>query len=216
MVCELIENVEIELPLEGNDETRQRFGTDPFPSVEFRMVGHEIDLAVAPHKAHEKPFLRLSAKPPAPDTLRDLRRQIVMEPSPAFRDDFRRVGADLLFHFAQGRLARGLAAIDAALRHLPGFPHPILARPQDTPADEYPALRIKEQNADPRPIGCRNFRKKRRGHFATCSAAGLTATAEAGASTRFLPSSVAVHATSRSMVAGSAETNPIALPKRRA
>ena len=43
-----------------------------------------------------------------------------MQPARGFGEDFGLVGADLLVQFAQRRLARRLAGVDPALRHLPG------------------------------------------------------------------------------------------------
>src|SRR5713101_6373183 len=56
--AELGQHVEVELALERHDQLRQPFGYDPFPGVEFGVLGGgRVDIAVRAGKAHREPFL---------------------------------------------------------------------------------------------------------------------------------------------------------------
>ena len=69
-----------------------------------------------------------------------------MQPARGFAEDFGLVGADLLLQFAQRGLARGLAGIDAALRHLPGRKS---RRHVDAAPDKHQPLPVQQHDADP-------------------------------------------------------------------
>ena len=83
------------------------------------MLGGEVYVAVPAGEAHDKPFLALAPIAPAPHAAGEFDRQIVVQPTPAFADDLGLGGTDLFLQFSQSRLARGLARVDPALRHLP-------------------------------------------------------------------------------------------------
>src|SRR5262249_5099359 len=61
----------------------------------------------------------LTAPAPLPHAGSDVGGQVVMQPTLSLGEDFGFAGADLLLQLAESRLARALARIDAALRHLP-------------------------------------------------------------------------------------------------
>ncbi len=67
---------------------------------------------------------------------------IVIEPVGAEFEDAYRGGAQLLAHFAQGRLTRRFAVLQPALRHLPGMSAIVAA-----PAGKYLATRIDEDDS---------------------------------------------------------------------
>ena len=46
VLSELGQDVDIELALERDDQLRQLLRRDPLPSVEFRMLGGEVDIGV--------------------------------------------------------------------------------------------------------------------------------------------------------------------------
>ena len=87
---------------------------DPFPGVEFRMLGGEIDVGIRAGESHRESFLALPAIPPAHYPLGDLVRHIVVKPATALGEDLSLLGADLLSQFAHCRLARGFTRINTA------------------------------------------------------------------------------------------------------
>src|SRR5260370_9553132 len=120
-LAELGEDVAVELALERHDERRQIGRRHPFPRVELGMPGGEVDVAILAGEAHGEPFLHLPAIAPVPDTAGGALRYVLAQPPRAFGEELRLVGARLLLELAQRPGARGLAAVRAALRHLPVF-----------------------------------------------------------------------------------------------
>src|SRR6266446_8377479 len=111
MVPEFGQDIVIELPLEWYDQFGKAFRRDPFPGVEFRVLGCEVDIAVLAGEAHREPFLALAAIAAAPHPAElhpQLFGHVVMQPAAALAEDLGLVGADLLLELAQGRPARGL------------------------------------------------------------------------------------------------------------
>src|SRR5437899_12817480 len=104
MRTELGQDVEVELALERDDHLRQLLGRYPLPCVEFRMLGGEVDIRIVPGKAHDEPFLSLSAIAAAPHPTSKLGRQVIFQPGVAFAEYLGLVGADLLLELAQRRL----------------------------------------------------------------------------------------------------------------
>src|SRR5580658_7253192 len=195
---ELRQDVAVELALERHDETRQLRRRDPLPGVELGMVRGKVDVAVAPGEAHGEPFLHLAAITAAPEPSRDLLRHVIAQPPRGFRQEFRVVGTGLFLELAQGRLARRLALVDAALRHLP-----IVAFHVDAAADEDTLLRVEQHHAHAGAIalGARRFDVVRHRAAPWCSP-GKAASALTGARARPFSSSVFAHAATRSIVAG--------------
>src|SRR5437016_4010959 len=95
-MAELGENVRVELPLERDDQARQVLGIGPAPRAEFRVLGVEVDVFVAPGEAHQEPFLALPVIAAAPYLADQLAGKIVAQPAAALGDDRRLVRADLL------------------------------------------------------------------------------------------------------------------------
>src|SRR5882672_1470085 len=118
-VPELVDHGLIDRPLERHDQTRQLSHLDPAPVVELAVMAVEPDVAILAQEAHGEPLLALAAIAAAPGPSHDVRRQLVAEPVGMLGQDLRLGGADLLLELAERRLARPLAAVDAALGHLP-------------------------------------------------------------------------------------------------
>ena len=151
VAAQLVEHREIQKALERHDQLGQALGRDPFPGVEFRVLGGGgVDIAVLAGKAHREPFLPLAAIAPAPRFAGKLGRQVVVQPARGFAENFGLVGADLLVQFAQRGLARGLAGVDPALRHLPGREP---RRHADAAPDKHQALPVHQHDADPGAVG---------------------------------------------------------------
>ena len=112
------------------------------------MLGGEVYVAVPAGEAHEKPFQALAPVAPAPYAAGEFDRQIVMQPAPALPDDLGLAGADLFLQLPQGRLTRGLARLDAALRHLPCRHR----RHVEAAGDEHLSQRVEQHDADRRTI----------------------------------------------------------------
>jgi ribokinase len=148
--AEFEEHVLVNPALEWDDQLGQAGRLNPFPGIEFGMLGREVDFGIAAGKAHRKPFLTLAAVAAAPHMAGDLPGQVVMVPEAALGEYFGLVGADLLGELAQRRLARRLAGVDAALRHLPGGE---AGRHIDAPPHKDETGRIDQHDADPRPVG---------------------------------------------------------------
>jgi hypothetical protein len=110
----------------------------------------EVDITVFACEAHQKPFLPLPAKPPAPGGAGDRLRQVVVQPVTRLGDEFGLVGAGLFVKLAQRGLRRRFAGIDATLRHLPRQP---AARHVDAPSDEDQARAVDQDDPDPGPVG---------------------------------------------------------------
>src|SRR5271166_4118792 len=112
------------------------------------MLGGEVYVAVATGEAHDKPFLLLAAVAPTPYPSGELDGQIVSQPAPALRHNLGVAGADLLLQFPERCLARGLARVYPALRHLPRR-H---IRHIDAAGDEHLALAVQQHNTDSRTV----------------------------------------------------------------
>src|SRR5690349_2279692 len=112
------------------------------------MLGGEVYVTVPAGEAHDKPFLPLTPVAAAPYTSGEFDRQIVLQPAPAFPDDLGLSGADLLLHFSQCRLERGLARVDPSLRHLPCRQ----GRHIEAASDEHLSQCVEQHNADSRTI----------------------------------------------------------------
>jgi hypothetical protein len=135
----------LEMPL----QLGQLLPTDPFPGVEFRVIGGEIDIGLHAGEPHREPFLAIAAIAPTHYPLGNLFRHIVIKPATAFPKDIGSVGADLRLQLTQRRPARGFASIDAALRHLP------LRQPRrhaDAVANEDSAVATEQHDANPRTV----------------------------------------------------------------
>ena len=74
-------------------------------------------------------------------------RQLIGQPVARLGEDLGLMRADFFVQLAHCRVARRLALVDAALRHLPG------ARRIDTPADEDAVVGRQQHDADAAPIG---------------------------------------------------------------
>ena len=59
------------------EEAVQRFRLQPFPGVEFRMFGVDVDVAVGAHEPRQEPDLPLAAIFAAPGDRHQLGRQVV-------------------------------------------------------------------------------------------------------------------------------------------
>src|SRR5258708_1531459 len=175
-LAELGEDVAVELALERHDEPRQLGRRHPFPRVELGMPRGEVDVAILAGEAHGEPFLHLAAIALVPDTAGDALRPVIAQPLRAFREELGLVGADLLLELAQRRRARCLAAVDAALRHLP-----VVAGHVDAAADEDAVLRVEQHDADAGAValGARRF-----GAVAHLPAPGATPPRNGTATTR--------------------------------
>ena len=135
----------LEMPL----QLGQLLPTDPFPGVEFRVIGGEIDIGLHAGEPHREPFLAIAAIAPTHYPLGNLVRHIVIIPATAPGEDIGSAGADLLPQLAQRRLARGFTRINAALRHLP------LRQPgwhAETAADEDEIVTTERHDPDPRTV----------------------------------------------------------------
>ena len=131
----------IERAHEWYDQLGQLLRVGPFPGVEFRMLGGEIDVGIGAGEPHRKPFLAIPTIQPAHHPVSNLVRHLVVKPASALGKDHGSTSADLLFQLTQDRLARGFANIDAALRHLP------LRQPRrhaDTAADKGQAVAVEQ------------------------------------------------------------------------
>src|SRR5579862_217366 len=123
------------------------------------MLGGDVNIDIFSGKPHRKPDLFLAAKPPTPHLSGDLDRQVVAVQDPALADDLGLVGADFFAQLAQSRLARRLAGVDPALRHLPGGQP---RRHVDAAAGKDAAVAVDQDDADPgtvfgeRIVGGRN------------------------------------------------------------
>src|SRR2546423_11774478 len=118
----------------------------------------DVDLAIVAGKAQRVPFLTLPAVFAAPSLAEDLARDIVAE---LFRDLvelFDRANVGLLVELAQRRGPGVLAAIDAALRQLPGMKLVDMLGPVDAAADEDAAVAIEHPGADAGAVG-KGFRE---------------------------------------------------------
>src|SRR5439155_16885707 len=147
-------------------------------------------------EAHEEPFLALAFPTPAPQFPGHRRGHVVAQPLRRLGDDLGLVGADLLRELAQRGLARRLALVDAALRHLP-----VLADRVDALADEDLALGVHQHDADIGAVeGIVGAGALRHWLASRLSSPGLFTTTETGASTSFRSSSPPLHKTSRSSV----------------
>ena len=81
-----------------------------------------------------------------------------MQPALGFAEDFGLVGADFLVQFAECGLARRLAGVDPALRHLPGGEP---GRHIDAAADKHLCRRVQQHDADRRLDKTRNSLSER-------------------------------------------------------
>src|SRR5581483_7005243 len=161
-----------------NDEARQLLGRNPLPCIEFGVMRVEVDVRVATQKAHGKPFLALTAIAPAPEAAGDVGRHPVAEPARALGDDLRFVGADLFVELAHRGLPRGLALVDAALRHLP-----IVAGDVDAAPDEDAVRAVEQHDADAGAIALDAQNLGVLAHFCAPFCPLAPASALAGAST---------------------------------
>src|SRR5262245_32448772 len=75
-VAELLDELAVELALEGDDEVRQLAHLRPLPAAELGVVGGDVDVAVLALEAEGEPFLALAAKPSLPDLVGEIGRQI--------------------------------------------------------------------------------------------------------------------------------------------
>jgi hypothetical protein len=144
--AELVENRDIDRALERHDQLWQFFGPDPFPGIEFGMFVSQVNIGIFANKAHREPDLLLAAIPAAPHAAGDFDRQIVTVQDLALGDDLGFAGADFLAELAPRRLARRLAGVDAALRHLP-CRQP--RRHVDAAAGENQPRAVDQDDADP-------------------------------------------------------------------
>src|SRR5690349_16524128 len=139
-----IDNALINRALERNDEVRKVAHRLPAPLDELRLmpaVGLEnVDLAVIPGEAQRVPFLRLPAVAALPGVLRDIGRQVVVEPVGNLAELLHRGDAGLLGEFAQRGRPWILALVDAALRHLPDMREIDMLRALRAPPDEHEPL----------------------------------------------------------------------------
>ena len=86
VAAQLVEHREIQRALERHDQLGQPLGRDPFPGVEFGVLGSGgVDIAVLAGKAHREPFLPLAAIAPAPGFARQARAAGRSAASPRFR-----------------------------------------------------------------------------------------------------------------------------------
>src|SRR3954452_4349743 len=149
---ERIHHAFIDGSLERNDEVRKVRHRLPAPLDKFRLMSagrlEDVDLAVVAGEAQRVPFLRLSAVLTLPGLLRDLLRQIVVEPIGNLSELLHRGDVRLLGEFAQRRRPRVLTLIDAALRHLPHVAEVDVLRSIGAPPDEHEALAVEHHGAD--------------------------------------------------------------------
>ena len=134
-------------------QIRQAVDIFPFPGFELLDVGVQADVFVAAREAQGEPALHLPAITAAPDTGRNLGRQVVFQPFRMLGDDFGLAGADFLAQFAQGGLAGAFALVDSALRHLP-----VIARRVDAVADPDTPVRAEQHQPDAGTLGTRVVR----------------------------------------------------------
>jgi hypothetical protein len=91
---------------------------------EFRLVAaggmRNVDFAVLAGETQRVPFLALPAVLASPGSANDLARDIVAELFLDLAELFDRADVGFLVKFAQRRRPGVLAAVDAALRQLPG------------------------------------------------------------------------------------------------
>src|SRR6185312_8454545 len=201
---EFSQYVAIERALERHDQRDEPVALDPLPGVEFGVVGGEVDIAVAPLEPHREPFLFLPGIAPAPQPSAQLIGQLVGQPGLGFCDDRGLVGAGFFLELAKRGVARRLAPVDPALRHLPRFFFLI-----DAAADKNLAIAIQQHDADAPPIAG--------GHFAATPVPGAAdSIAVAGASAIDCFSRLASQAARCGNRFGVATTMPSALPSRRA
>src|SRR6266849_2782087 len=193
-LAELGEDVAVELALERHDERRQIGRRYPFPRVELGMPGSEVDVAILAGEAHGEPFLHLPAIAPVPGAAGGALRYVIAQPLRAFGEELGLVGADLLLELAQRRGARRLAAVDAALRHLP-----IVAGHVDAAADEDAVPRVEQQDAD---AGAVALRARPFGDVVHLPAPGTTPSALTGASASPFCASVCAQDATRATVTG--------------
>src|SRR5690606_35401866 len=118
-------------------------------------------------------------------------RQVVADPIAALGDDLCLGRADLLLQLAQRRGARVLAFVDAALRHLPS-----LGTLVDAAADEDEVVIVDQQDTDAWSIRALLVRQ------GLAHSLCLFTTAETGASTMPLATSVGAQLAMRSIVTG--------------
>src|SRR5215469_13062859 len=107
----------------------------------------KIDVAVLARETHGEPFLALAAKFAVKGYSQQMRRQIIGHPVWHFGNYPGLVGARFFFQFAQCRLARLFALVNATLRHLPAFEGLINAL-----TDENQALVVQEHYAHSGPV----------------------------------------------------------------
>src|SRR3970282_508159 len=75
-VHEFLQQVAIELFLEGNDQLRQLLRIDPAPVTELLMRSVDVHVRVGAEITHKEPGLPLPAKPPAPDLADQIIRKV--------------------------------------------------------------------------------------------------------------------------------------------
>src|SRR5262249_471579 len=149
----------IDLTAERDDEIGDAVEPLPAPGIEFgRLVvarRRRIDLVVAAGKTQCEPFLALAAESGEPVGRRPaVRPKLVSQPIRLGEMD--RTPPPRLFpEFAQRRLAKILALVDAALRHLPfeSRQDDLGTIAAEAAADQHAAFRIEQRNADIGTIG---------------------------------------------------------------
>src|SRR5690606_27047818 len=101
----------------------------PFPRVEFDRVAVEPEIRIGPEEAIGEPFLAL-AEIGAGQARLEAGREIIEQPRLQLFEqiDLMRIEAGFLAKLAQRGFGGRLAAINPALRHLPGVTHVVPAQ----------------------------------------------------------------------------------------
>ncbi len=121
--------------------------------AQLRNSGWSVSMLIAsPQIAHGEPALGLAAEATLPEPRHELARQVIGQPDGALAQDIDPAGgeADLLGQLAQSGVARALARVDPALRHLPG-----VGRVVDALSGKDQAMAVQQHHANAGPVGQR-------------------------------------------------------------
>src|SRR5690606_18832837 len=121
---QLLQGEPIHLALELDHRVERNPELVPTPGIELRMAaGAQVDVRVAPDQLQQEPDLLLAAVAAPPLAPHPVLGDVVAQPLAGAADHANVLGpqADFLVQLAEHRLFGRLAALDPALRELPGM-----------------------------------------------------------------------------------------------